>query len=307
MLSFNLRPMVWTIGLWAIVMLQAACMTTNPKTRLPLSAGLQTPPGIFLRDGKRLVYEDSGGTGPVIVCIPGLGDSRAQFRVIGPRLAKAGYRVLALDPRGQGASDTGWSSYAADALGDDTAALLDHLDLEGVYLVGNSAGAAVAAWAAAVRPERVRGVVLIAPFVRDVTIPWHQRAMLRIGFAGPWAAALWVPYYKSLYPTSPPADLAAYTEALKANLKEPGRLSALKAMLWASKAPVDARLGGVRAPALVVMGEQDADFSDPAAEAHQVAARVRGEVALIPGAGHYPHVELPDMTLASMTRFFDAH
>jgi pimeloyl-ACP methyl ester carboxylesterase len=64
-------------------------------------------------------------------------------------------------------------------------------------------------------------------------------------------------------------------------------------MAFASKADCEARLAAVRAPVLVVMGTRDPDFADPAAEARLVAERLRGEVVLVDGAGHYPHVEQP--------------
>lgn len=287
--------------------LQTACMASSPKPTLPLSAGVQQPPAVFTHEGKRIVYEDSGGSGPVVLCLPGLGDTRAQFRELAPRLAAAGYRVLAVDPRGQGGSDTGWRSYTPEALGDDAAALIAHLGVPNAYLVGNSYGAAAAAWVAATRPEAVRGLVLIGPFVRNVTLPWHQRAMIRVAFAGPWAPDLWESHYKTLYPVTQPADLDAYAAALKASLQEPGRLDVLRAMMRASKGHVAERLGDVRAPTLVVMGETDPDFQSPAEEARLVAQLVRGEVTMIAGAGHYPHVDAPGATFETIARFFDAH
>ena len=62
----------------------------------------------------------------------------------------------------------------------------------------------------------------------------------------------------------------------------------------------------VKAPTLVVMGTKDPDFSDPAAEARVVAARLGGEVELIEGAGHYPHAEMPDYTASKILDFLRA-
>ena len=44
---------------------------------------------------------------------------------------------------------------------------------------------------------------------------------------------------------------------------------------------------------LVVMGERDPDFADAPAEGRWIADRLGGELLLVPGAGHYPHVEDP--------------
>jgi pimeloyl-ACP methyl ester carboxylesterase len=78
-------------------------------------------------------------------------------------------------------------------------------------------------------------------------------------------------------------------------------------MLAATKADVEARLGEVRAPTLVVMGTKDPDFDDPAAEAGTIARLVGGgDVAMIDGAGHYPHAEMPAATAPAILAFLAA-
>ena len=53
-------------------------------------------------------------------------------------------------------------------------------------------------------------------------------------------------------------------------------------------------MADVKCPALVVMGEKDPDFPDPAAEAAWVAGRLDAQTLLVPAAGHYPQAEDPD-------------
>ena len=55
-------------------------------------------------------------------------------------------------------------------------------------------------------------------------------------------------------------------------------------------------------PALVVMGERDPDFPDPA-EGRWVVERLHGELVLVPGAGHYPQVEQPDVVNPALVGF----
>jgi pimeloyl-ACP methyl ester carboxylesterase len=257
----------------------------------------------FTIDGRRLVYEDTGGSGHAVLCVPGIGDTRAQFRFLAPKLAAAGFRVITLDPRGLGESDAVWPAYAAHDVGGDLVALIRELKLPSVSIVGNSAGAASAVWAAVEMPDAVERIVLIGPFVRDVPISFFQELLLRAGFAGPWSTWMWGAYYKTLYPSQQPADFDAYVTHLKSNLGEPGRLTALKAMLFASKAPIDRRLAEVRAKTLVVMGAKDPDYKDPAEEAGIVAGRLSGRAVMIEGAGHYPHVEFPEKTAAIIEGF----
>jgi pimeloyl-ACP methyl ester carboxylesterase len=115
-------------------------------------------------------------------------------------------------------------------------------------------------------------------------------------FWGPWGAGAWTSYYRRLYPSQKPADFETYVAALKANLREPGRLAALRRMILASKAASEARLARVATPTLVLMGARDPDFPDAAKEAALVAERTRGTARMIEGAGHYPHAEMPDIT-----------
>jgi pimeloyl-ACP methyl ester carboxylesterase len=219
--------------------------------------------------------------------------------------------VVTIDLRGHGESSTGWDDYTTAAVGSDIVALLHMLDAGPAVLIGTSAGAGASAWAAAEAPALVRGLVLIGPFVRsmppasalDAAVQW---AMVNVLLARPWGAALWGSYYGSLYPSTKPADLASYRKALTANLNERGRLEAVQAMFRDTKADIEARLGEVTAPVLVVMGTKDPDFKDPAAEARTVAERLGGSVLLIEGAGHYPHAELPEQVGPAIISFLAA-
>jgi len=54
-------------------------------------AALSQPGTRFVETaGGALAYDDSGGQGPVVLCVPGMGDLRTQYRFLAPRLAAAG-------------------------------------------------------------------------------------------------------------------------------------------------------------------------------------------------------------------------
>ena len=55
--------------------------------------------------------------------------------------------------------------------------------------------------------------------------------------------------------------------------------------------------------ALVVMGGADSHFKDPTAEGESIAAQTGGSLHVVPGAGHYPHVEFPDDVAAAIKGF----
>lgn len=254
------------------------------------------------RPGGTIAYDDAGQGRPVVM-LPGLGDLRTQYRHLAPTLASDGYRTVTADLRGHGGSSVGWPDYGSGAAGEDLVALLEAVGDGPAVVIGNSFGAAPAVWAAAERPDLVAALVLIGPFVRDHAMSAWQRAAIRIAMSGPWKVRAWDAYYASLYKGGTPADHDAHRRAIRANLAQPGRFEAVRAMMLRSDAAVEARLPKVRAPVLVMMGTADPDFPDPAAEARAIADATRGSVAMIEGAGHYPHVERPGEAHAAIAAF----
>lgn len=273
----------------------------TPQAADQQSGGMRMTTRYLTTDEGRIAYEDEGA-GPVVICVPGLGDLRGEYRLLTPRLVAAGYRVVAMDLRGHGESSVAWSDYSVAGIGKDIAALARHLDAGPVTVVGTSMAAGAAVCAADEAPERIGKLVLVGPFVRD-TGPLWKAQLMSWPFSGPWGPALWGMFYASLYPTAKPADFDAYLDKLRANLQEPGRLAAARAMIASSKAASEERLSKVRVPSLVLMGTRDPDFPEPAVEAKRVADALGGSVQLIEGAGHYPHAEMPEETTTHLLRF----
>lgn len=254
-------------------------------------------------EGGRIAYDDTGGEGPLVVAIPGMGDLRSQYRLLRPALAQAGWRVVTLDVRGHGESSPQWADYSAQAIARDALALIHHLGAGPAVILGNSFAAGSALWAARMAPSMVRGAVLLGPFVRDGQPSWVARVAVRAGFAGPWRNWFWMTYWRSLFPARQPADHAQACAALATNLREPGRMDALTAMVGLSKASTEAMLASSRVPALVVMGTRDPDFPDASAEARWLAGVLNAPCVLVEGAGHYPHVEMPEVVAPQVIAF----
>lgn len=251
----------------------------------------------------RLAFEDTGGTGPLVLAIPGMGDLRSEYRFLNPALAEAGYRVVTMDVRGFGETSAPWPDYSARAVGRDAVAILRHIDSGPAVIAGNSFAAGSALWAAREAPDRVQGVVLLGPILRDLGTTWMQRLVLGLGFGGPWRVWFWTTYWDSLFPSRKPVDHMAAKAALAANLAEPGRIEALQIMVNLSKAETEAILDLTTVPALIVMGTKDPDFPDPKAEARLLADRLGATVLNVEGAGHYPHTEMPELVTPAILTF----
>jgi pimeloyl-ACP methyl ester carboxylesterase len=254
--------------------------------------------------GGRLAYDVSGPEdGPLVLCAPGMGDLRQAFRFTAPALVAAGYRVARLDQRGHGESSSGWATYGSPATGEDMLALVRHLGGPAA-IIGHSSSAAAAVWAAAEEPALVSAIVLLGPFAQQSELS----PMLRIAFAAVTSrAAIWSRvYYPTLYKAPKPADFAAYVRTLQSNLRERGRMAATRGAMG-RQAECYGRVAELRCPVQIVMGTKDPDFPDPAADAEYArqlfGAHTETTVAMIDGAGHYPHAELPGDTASAVLPF----
>jgi pimeloyl-ACP methyl ester carboxylesterase len=252
--------------------------------------------------GGRIAYDDTGTGGRMVVCVPGLGDSRRSYRFLRPRLGRAGYRVVTVDLRGHGESSVPWRDYTQTAVGLDLVDLVKHLDAGPAVLVGNSYAAGAVVWAAAQDPARVAGIVAVGGFLRKPEVTATGRL---IGLTCAVSARAWGAYYGYAHRSAKPADLAPYRAGLAAMLREPCRREAMAAMMRSQTREGQRWAGAVNCPAVVVMGSQDPHFPDPAAEAASQAGLLRCPACLIDGAGHYPQSEVPGRTAEVLLPFLD--
>ena len=102
----------------------------------------------WFEDGSsHIYYEDTGGAGETVLFLPGLTDSIEGHSPLREALQAAGYRVIAADLPGSGRSQPQPRIYTATYFEDDArsfAALLKHVAVEFVHLVGFSDGGEVA-------------------------------------------------------------------------------------------------------------------------------------------------------------------
>ncbi|GAB3819762.1 alpha/beta fold hydrolase [Micromonospora zhanjiangensis] len=255
----------------------------------------------FDRGTGRIAY-DVQGDGPLVLCVPGMGVLRSAFRFTVPALVEAGHRVATMDLRGHGDSDADFDAYDDPALATDILALIDHLGGPALVL-GHSMGSAGAVIAAADRPDRIAGLALLGPFVRDPKSNPAMALAQRLLLTRPWGPAAWVWFYGTLNAGRKPADFAADTGRIRQSLRRADHWRSFVRTTRTSHAPAEGRLAAVRAPALVLMGEQDPDFPDPTAEGRWIADRLRGELLPVPEAGHYPMSQRPDLVNPALVQF----
>lgn len=267
-------------------------------------------------DDGTIAYEVTG-SGTLVVLAHGMGDTRASYRFVVPELVSAGYRVATVDLRGCGESSVDWPEYSRTAIAGDLLALVRHLGGPAV-LVGHSISGGAVTIAAAQAPDLVAGIVELGPFTRkqstslgDLRVKRFRTGTTRLIMANMLGSVKWWhKYLDSAFPGPKPADWADQLQRSEANLGEPGRMKALQQM--GRSKPVDAgeHLGNVSCPALIVQGSLDPDWADPRTEGEAIVAAMPaglGQLDMIEGAGHYPHTQFPDETIALLLPFLEAH
>src|ERR1035441_4531377 len=194
-------------------------MTTTPVQAL---CYLDRPEG-------RVGYEVSGD-GPLVVLVPGMGDLRSAYRFLAPALRDGGYRVACTDLRGHGDSDASFASYGDIETAGDIVALIEKLGGPAV-VVGDSMGAGAAVYAAAGRPETIRGAWLSGAD-REARRPCRGGGELDGGWRGRlcrsgaprtdrWARARWAlrPQWEDRRdPKSPPSGRHGATDRTRTRL-----------------------------------------------------------------------------------------
>ena len=311
-----------------VVMLVAAGLAARrlvtPRERPPEVADLVDSDSEFYTvNGLRVHVKRAGERGPVLMLLHGFGASTFSWRrVMGPLAEHS--TVIAYDRPAFGLTDRplsgewdpevwlGGSPYGPEAQVEILVGILDALGVERAVLIGNSMGGAVAALAAARRPERVLALVLVDAYL-DGSEPPHVLLTLMGSSIGrcvgpamlsPMAAAI-RPALRALV-----ADSATATPEMVEGYARPLRLPRAAEALWElTLAGViqlsEAELGQIAVPTLVVRGE--ADRLVDAAAAQRAADLVPGAtLRTIPGTGHVPQEEQPTLFIQAIEDFLRA-
>jgi len=191
---------------------------------------------------------------------------------------------------------------------DDLATIVRRLGAERVDVVGYSMGARIALRLAVTHPEAVGRLVLEAPSagIADPAARARraaadaERARFVVGAGVEAFAARWEAERVLAGEAALPAEARARQAAIRRSHVPLGLAASLVYAGQGAMEPLHARLAAIVAPTLVVAGS-----NDPArARAEEVAATIPGaRLALVPGAGHAPHLERPDRFHALLLDF----
>lgn len=319
------------LGAIVLALVAGAALAAFGWSRWPISVERQSPDpavtyanaagdpaagfteGYFAYDGLTLHYVEAG-QGETILFLHGFPSYWPSF-IKQMEALKADYRVIAIDGLGAGRSDAPLDQdrYRLEAMSAHVLALLNHLSVERVHLVGHDWGAGLAFALAQGYPQRVRSVtgigappqtVLVEALERDPATRRRAAYVERLKRASPvlilatggqnrvWDGA-YEPLVRSgaMQPelgalfreaTGDPKRLDAQINWYRANLPAPDAI--VDDSYWPRR---DARLSG---PAQIIWGDRDRVFSD----SYVALMRERSTdlTALeMEDTGHWPHVE----------------
>jgi pimeloyl-ACP methyl ester carboxylesterase len=280
---------------------------------------------IRLPDQSEAFVYDSGGDGSALILLHGLQDEADTWRRVFGALAKR-HRVIAPDLPGFGRSDKRPRSFGVPLYAGWVMALAASLEVGRFGLIGNSLGAIVADAIAVQHPDRVTALVLLDGSLVITKPPVSRLSLLQRLFLdhydGKYFASLRAgsaeaaydtlrPYYSDL-DSLPREDRDFLAARVVARVwDEPQRLAALR--IQKSSLPyfltagrrLAARIPSLNVPTLVVWGGDDAIF--PLANAQPRAdAQPGARVEILPGVGHLPQQELPELLLKQLAPFLAA-
>lgn len=176
--------------------------------------------------------------------------------------------------------------------------LVDKAGLAGADLAGSSVGGSFAAEVAAIWPEKVRRLALIAPFglfdeAEPTTDPWAQRADSIPGLmtADPEV-------YRRL------KEMPAGANSVEWPIEQTRAAEAAARVFWPlGNTRLERRLPLIAAPTLILWGEKDRLIPNSYARRFAKAIKGRTETRIIPGAGHLAELDRPDEVAAAILEF----
>jgi pimeloyl-ACP methyl ester carboxylesterase len=251
--------------------------------------------------GARIWYVDTGGRGlPVVFMHAATGSSRVWEHQM-PAFTQAGYRVIAHDRRGWGRSVIDPSGPQPGTAADDLQALMDHLGLDRIHLVGTAAGAIGSLDFALSFPQRLRSLVVAnsiggvqdedyLALGRRLRPPQFDALPAEVRELGPSYRAAdpegtrrWVELERLSRPGGPAAAAQAMRNRITFSLLE-----------------------RIEVPTLLITG--GADLYAPPPVLALFAARIRGaESVIVPEVGHSAYWEQPEIFNRAVLDFHGKH
>lgn len=253
----------------------------------------------FEHAGCQLHFEDHGQGSPLLL-VHGLGSSVRDWEYQVPLLSRS-HRIIALDVRGHGRSGKPHEAYSIAQFAADVAALIEHLKLDKVHLVGISMGGMIAFQLAVDRPELLHSLTIVnsTPEVRAKSLGdwwqlgkrWALSRLLSLETIGKGLGRI-------LFPRPEQAELRQKIEQRWPQNDKRAYLASLDAIIGWS---VWEHLGNITCPTLVVSG--DRDYTPVAHKERYVGLLPDARLVVIEQSRHATPMDQPDQFNTTLLSF----
>lgn len=259
---------------------------------------------VALPDGARLQCW-SEGSGPAVLLVSGLGGTGGFWKGTSAILGRH-YRVLRFDQRGTGGSSRGSAACTIERLARDCLSVLDAAGVESCAMLGHSTGGCIGQTLGRIAPERFRGLILSATWLKPnrymAALFGTRRAMLDL-LPEAYAAS-------SALMSYPPSWLEAnwhvYEAAVAAAPVAPRVRTIVRERINALLSFDGTRHAAGLAMPLLVLGARD-DLIVPSFLQEQLAAELRAPtLTLLDSGGHFFPNSRPDAFTAKVAEWIGA-
>jgi len=251
-----------------------------------------------------IAYDDHG-IGQPILFLHAFPLNRSMWQgQITALLQERRYRLVALDWRGFGASESNPELTTMEMLADDMAALMDALGMRQAILCGLSLGGYVAFAFLRKYPERVRGLILADTKpdadTEEGKANRERVAQLALSEGSSAVADLQIPRLLSAYTRQHHLEVETQVRRMAEAATGSGIAAVSRGM--AQRTDAHDLLAQISVPTLVLVGEQD-ELTPPTV-AQGYAAQIPGaQFVVIPQAGHLSNLEQPEAFLQVLQQF----
>ena len=274
--------------------------------------------------GHSIAYLDIGNPDdPAVLLLHGIPTNSFLFHQVAPAIAEAGYRVIAPDMLGFGASDRpdDAAAYATDARANRMFALADHLGVEGFTLVLHDVGGITGWKMIETGPDRLEAVVATNTLAGLAGVEPAPLVMQMMGgqlspvdaFAGlddpaiaRDMAQMWLDQGYWGEGTAPTDIVDAFgADLVGAQVSYTTFFGMAVPAFMQEEEARNAALAGFEGPTAVIFGERDG-FFDHTVVVPDLQTRLGTEdanVVRIPDAGHFLQLQEPDAYVDALTAF----
>ena len=253
----------------------------------------------FDHQGCRLHYEEQGHGTPLLL-LHGLGSSTLDWEFQMAELASQ-HRVIGLDVRGHGRSDKPRQRYSIEGFAADVAALISHLQLPAVHLVGISMGGMIGFQLAVDQPHSLCSLTVVnsAPEVKakkpadylQIAKRWTLSRLLSLDTIAKALARL-------LFPHPEQGELRRKVEQRWPRNDKRAYLASLDAIIgWG----VRERIDRITCPTLVIAA--DHDYTPVAHKQAYVDAMPNARLLVIENSRHATPMDQPERFNSSLLAF----